>query len=286
MVHSATPQITAKKVPWHAQASFGVSSAAYVVSQFATMIPLLFSLLFTTWDYIETTLLDQPWMNFVLTGVSALGLGAVIYIFTAYKKYSLANFKLQRPSLKIVWAVLGAYIVYLLGSVVVTAAIQALFPGFNANQEQVVGYDNAVGWQLALAFIGLVIIPPFAEEFVFRGFLYQGLRDHWRKQTGLAWAAVIGIVVGALAGWIAGAVVLTGMLLAVAVGSRKPMYAAALVTSVLFGLVHMQWNVAIDTFLLSFALIYVFEKTGSLWAPIALHALKNGIAFVGIFFFM
>ncbi|MCA9350925.1 CPBP family intramembrane metalloprotease [Candidatus Saccharibacteria bacterium] len=33
----------------------------------------------------------------------------------------------------------------------------------------------------------------------------------------------------------------------------------------------------------SFALIYVFEKTQNLWAAIVLHALKNGIAFVGLF---
>mgnify|MGYP003584885959 CR=1 FL=1 len=286
MAQSVSHQTHTTKVPWHAQASFSITTAAYVVSQLATTVPLLFALLFTNWDYIQTTLLNQPWMNFVLTGVSALGLGMVIYLFTKYKKYRLVHFKLQRPPLKILWLVAGTYIVYLLASIVVTAVVQVMFPGFNAEQEQLVGYDNAEGWQLALAFIGLVIIPPFAEEFVFRGFLYQGLRDNWHKQTVVVWGLAIAVFVGAVAGWVAGVVVALGMLIAVIIGRKRPMYAAAIVTSVLFGLVHMQWNVAIDTFLLSFALIYVFEKTNNLWAAIALHALKNGIAFIGIFILM
>jgi membrane protease YdiL (CAAX protease family) len=59
--------------------------------------------------------------------------------------------------------------------------------------------------------------------------------------------------------------------------------ASAIITSLLFGLVHRQWNLAIDTFALSISLIYVFEITGNLWAAVALHALKNAISFVVLY---
>ncbi len=68
---------------------------------------------------------------------------------------------------------------------------------------------------------------------------------------------------------------------------------AALLTSVLFGLAHLQagsdapllWVAALDTFTLSMVLIYLKEKTGGLAAPIGLHMLKNTIAFLTLFVF-
>jgi membrane protease YdiL (CAAX protease family) len=54
--------------------------------------------------------------------------------------------------------------------------------------------------------------------------------------------------------------------------------------SALFGLAHMQWNVAIDVFVLSMVACYLRELTGSIWAGIILHCLKNLIAFIALFF--
>ncbi len=66
---------------------------------------------------------------------------------------------------------------------------------------------------------------------------------------------------------------------------------AAVVTSVVFALAHLQfgsgapllWVAAIDTFVLSLVLCYMRERTGSLWPGIFLHAFKNSAAFVSIF---
>lgn len=74
--------------------------------------------------------------------------------------------------------------------------------------------------------------------------------------------------------------------------SMKKIY-AALITSVLFAIVHLQfgsnapllWSAAIDTFILSGVLIYIRDVTGKLWAPIGLHMLKNFIAFLALFVF-
>lgn len=58
---------------------------------------------------------------------------------------------------------------------------------------------------------------------------------------------------------------------------------AVLITSLVFGLAHMQWNVAVDTFVLSLFLIWVYESTGSLVSSIILHSVKNCLAFWIIF---
>lgn len=55
------------------------------------------------------------------------------------------------------------------------------------------------------------------------------------------------------------------------------------VTSIAFGFVHGQWNVGVDTFILSFFLCFLRERTGSVWAPILLHAFKNGLAYFFLF---
>ena len=62
-----------------------------------------------------------------------------------------------------------------------------------------------------------------------------------------------------------------------------PIWVAVVATSLLFGLVHGAWNLAIDTFALSIVLCLLRQSTGSLWAPILLHMSKNGIAFYFLF---
>lgn len=61
------------------------------------------------------------------------------------------------------------------------------------------------------------------------------------------------------------------------------LWVAILITSLLFGLVHFQWNVGIDTFVLSIVLCLLRVVSGSLWPAILLHMLKNGIAYYFLF---
>lgn len=62
-----------------------------------------------------------------------------------------------------------------------------------------------------------------------------------------------------------------------------PMWAAILITSVLFGIVHGAWNVGIDVFALSIVLCLLRVLTRSLWPSILLHMLKNAVAFYLLF---
>lgn len=62
-----------------------------------------------------------------------------------------------------------------------------------------------------------------------------------------------------------------------------PLWASILVTSILFGVIHGEWNVGVDVFALSIVLCLLRVWTGRLWPSILLHMLKNGIAFYFLF---
>jgi len=64
---------------------------------------------------------------------------------------------------------------------------------------------------------------------------------------------------------------------------KMPLWMAMLLTSALFGLVHGQWNVALDVFALSMVLCSLREITGNIWAGVLLHMLKNSLAFYILF---
>lgn len=62
-----------------------------------------------------------------------------------------------------------------------------------------------------------------------------------------------------------------------------PLWLAILITSILFAVVHFQWNVGLDVFALSIVLCLLRVVSGSLWPSILLHMLKNGLAFYLLF---
>jgi membrane protease YdiL (CAAX protease family) len=66
---------------------------------------------------------------------------------------------------------------------------------------------------------------------------------------------------------------------------RWPKYIAAAVSSLLFAVVHFQWNVGVDVFVLSMVMILLYEKTKNLWVCVALHGLKNLVAYLMLFVF-
>jgi hypothetical protein len=53
--------------------------------------------------------------------------------------------------------------------------------------------------------------------------------------------------------------------------------------SALFGVAHGQWNVGLDVFCLSMVACYLRETTGTIWAGVLIHMMKNMIAFYFLF---
>lgn len=113
-----------------------------------------------------------------LTLATVLG----VPVWAKKQKISLAQLGLQRlpswgdiaiaPFALIPWFLLSALFLY-------TATL--LFPALDLNQAQDVGFTlkNTMQDQLILAFIGLVVLAPLAEETLFRGYLYGKLRAHF-----------------------------------------------------------------------------------------------------------
>jgi membrane protease YdiL (CAAX protease family) len=64
-----------------------------------------------------------------------------------------------------------------------------------------------------------------------------------------------------------------------------PLWVAMIVTSAVFGLLHGQWNVGIDVFMLSLVMCTLREITGSIWAGVLVHMIKNGVAFFILFIY-
>lgn len=58
-----------------------------------------------------------------------------------------------------------------------------------------------------------------------------------------------------------------------------PKWIAILVTSLVFGLIHMQWNVGITVFAMSVVCCILREITGTIYAGILVHMINNGVAF-------
>lgn len=61
--------------------------------------------------------------------------------------------------------------------------------------------------------------------------------------------------------------------------ARTNLATSILITSLLFAIMHWQWNVSVNVFALSVVLCGMREITGTIYAGILTHMLKNGIAF-------
>jgi membrane protease YdiL (CAAX protease family) len=107
---------------------------------------------------------------------------------------------------------------------------------------QDLGAESGTFGMIAAGFM-VICVAPIAEEFFFRGFFYRALRTRW------------------------------------------PVLIAAGIDGLLFGVIHYDFSGA-DALLilpplgaLGFMFCLVYERTGSIYPVIALHALNNAIAF-------
>ena len=65
--------------------------------------------------------------------------------------------------------------------------------------------------------------------------------------------------------------------------AKIPAFPAILLVSLLFGLVHGQWNVGLVVFCMSVANCLIRELTGTIYGGVVVHIIRNMIAFYGLF---
>ncbi len=248
-VQAADP---AGKVPWNPVTGVLYAGFTFVAAQVLASVLVAVYPHLRGWDrttgqnWMVHSIVAQFW--FVLFA-EVLTFGAVWW-FVHLRRASLRAIGWRKPRWwDIVLAFNGIFVYFVLYFVVLTV-VQSLIPSLNVNQKQELGFDNVLGdTNLVLTFLSLVVLPPVAEETVFRGFIFTGLRN----RLSWVWAAVI-----------------TSLLFAVAhleFGTGQPLL----------------WTAAIDTFILSLVLCYLRQKTNSLWPGILVHALKNGVAFTVLY---
>lgn len=234
---------TNNKPAWGVSTAIIGSVMAYVLSQ------VIFALgwsIFNPGKEFDVSLFDS-WQ--------ILWTNLIIYVFTLlimayfirrsggrYSQLGFKKFKLNKPNINRVLSVLGiTTFVSFLALIILSLFVN----GSTIKQAQDTGYDSVAGWgSLLPVFIGLVIAAPIAEELVFRGFIYQGLRK------------------------------------------KLSLWPAAVISSLLFALVHGQFNVGITVFIMALGACWLIEKTGSIYSSILLHMLKNLIAFSLVFVFV
>jgi membrane protease YdiL (CAAX protease family) len=241
--------------PWSIRVALVVLTLVIVVSPIIAQLALLIYPHLKGWSSAQgqSWLLNAPLATFLyVLFAEGLTVGTLFLFISTYKK---ANFKravgLYKPQWRYVGYALVGILVYVVLLIIVLAVVNSIVH-INTNEKQALGFSPGItGIDLVMAFAGLVILPPIAEEIAFRGFLYGTLRD------------------------------------------RFPMWPTILITSLIFGGLHLftgatnalLWSAFVDVFTLSLVLCYLREKTGTIWAGMGVHALKNLLAFLTLFVF-
>lgn len=214
------------------------ASFSTIIAQFIVILPL--SLVF------NRAALESPVLTTIYTALIYI-VSAALVIFVP--KLVNKNFTTNREELglsglptftDIGISILGIIATFIVAGVLIS--VLTIFPWFNATETQELGYSTQiVGVDRAVAFLALVVIAPFFEELVFRGWLYGKLKKY----------------------------------------NSVPI--AILLVSLLFGILHGQLNVGITVGVMSVIMCIERELTGTIYAGILTHMLKNGIAFCLLF---
>ncbi len=248
------PQTPTARKPWGPIAATLWALAIFLGTQFIAGVVLSIYPGLKHWSsaQADSWLQNSTAAQFVFTLlVEVMSVWCVLLLLRFYKA-AIGVIGLLHVKLKDVWYAIIGFAAYFVSYLLLVSVLTQLIHSLNLNQQQNVGFQQATTTtDLVMAFISLVILPPIAEEIMFRGFVFTGFRRKF------------------------------GFLL------------ATLGTSILFAAPHLLeatsggplWVAGIDTFILSFVLCFLREKTGRLWAGMGVHALKNGVAFATLFIF-
>lgn len=151
--------------------------ACFYIAQFVLMAFLwILSFLNISFESMDQTVFN----TLMIALIYLLTLFLVIYVPWQIKKYrtTKSDIGLTRlPSWVDILLTPAGLVVYLICSSLLIYAASKVFPWFDMDQAQDVGFDQiSQRYEYILAFVSLVIIAPIAEEIIFRGYLYGKLK--------------------------------------------------------------------------------------------------------------
>lgn len=106
--------------------------------------------------------------------IDLLVLVALVGVIKLYRiPFAMIGLTKKLRAAHVAWA-LVALPLYFIGSLIAVQVASKLFIGLDIEAKQEIGFSTTPqGAELILVFIALVIVPPFVEELVFRGFLLR-----------------------------------------------------------------------------------------------------------------
>ena len=199
-------------------------------------------------DSVDTTILAA--LGYLFALLLAIGVPAAIRRRRVVTLKTLGIHRL--PS----WSDIGLGILSILPYYIISAVVlyigMDVLKAIDPEVGQAIPFENlTLRIEYVVAFITLVVIAPIAEELLFRGLFLGKLSERTGK-----WLAVI-------------------------------------VTALVFGFMHLiaptdtgivlQWSAAADTFAMGLTAGILQVLSGSIWAGVILHSIKNGIAYYFLF---
>ncbi|MGO3701623.1 MAG: lysostaphin resistance A-like protein [Candidatus Saccharimonadales bacterium] len=245
-----------RRMPWLYKTLIGVGIPLWVVASFyAAQLLLVAAVYGLTWAGIDFGLLRESVFETILSGAMyaltlVIVVGVPLLIWRRRPSIKDMGFKDVLPLWRDVALAPPVFVGAMVSSSLALALVGQLLPGLNIETEQEVGFELvSQRYELLLAYITLAVIGPILEEVLFRGYLHGVLRKRLSKWVTIGITAAtfsaLHLGIGQLADW--------------------------------------QWNVAIDTFVLSLWLGFMRERTGTIWVPIFVHMIKNTLAFYILF---
>lgn len=148
-------------------------------------------------------------------------------------------------------------------------------------------YWRDIGWGLLgviAAYVGSALIL-WLSRYVMPWVDIDEVQNVGVTMLGSSGEMVLAMAVFVVLGPIVEEIIFRGYLYGKLRQSGISMWISSIVVSVLFGLFHWQWNVALDVFVLSMIMCYLRERTSTIWPGVIIHMIKNGIAFYLIFIY-
>ena len=233
--------------PWGFWSTLGLTGLIYMLTLVAITIATF--IFIAPWQTSHTGLKSiQSHFGLLLSIESyiatAIAVGMVLLFARIKNRQQIKHYLgLRSFQLKKLMHWVGVLVIW----VIVTAFISELLQDdFLKRSELIIRSFSTCAYPI-LIWLALVIAAPLGEEFIFRGFLFKGIRHSKLGDVG-----------------------------------------AILITSVLWALMHIQYNFLVMSIIFSFGIVLGLARirTGSIWVPIILHAINNCYATTVIVLYM
>lgn len=245
--------------------TYGIASLFYLVGTVVPMMVLsaIFRLVLSTYPGLFANLSEQGFLLIIVCMALVCfitGFAAEVWYIRRKLKFEKFSFKktlaLNLDSLKGSWwaAIWRAFVAFAF-VIAITQVVEKALPVSHVS-DPAAEFAKSLSGIPAMLFVFLgVVVAPFVEEIVFRGFLFNALRTSFRSDKGLRFFRNMGL--GDLA--------------------------ASLASGVVFGLFHMNfmqfpalnWAALPIYTVTGMVLAESYRRSGTLWVPILVHAFNN-----------